>query len=61
MISIDLRVGPTGTGAAAPRLSPSYPQLTFDEHPALLVPGGDAGHVVVQTGNRPVLRSVPLP
>ncbi|AXG51473.1 hypothetical protein SLCG_0318 [Streptomyces lincolnensis] len=61
VISIDLRVGPTGAGAAAPRQSPSYPQLTSGEHPELLVPGGDSGHVVVRTRTRPVLRSIPLP
>lgn len=61
VITIDLREGPQATGTAAPRTSAPYPQTRSREHPALVVPGGDAGHVVVQTRTHRALRSVPLP
>ncbi|MFJ4980261.1 PQQ-binding-like beta-propeller repeat protein [Streptomyces coeruleorubidus] len=60
LISMDLRAGPEGTGAAAPRMSPPPQQAWDGERPALIVPGGDAGHVVVARIH-PALRSVPLP
>ncbi|WP_230528801.1 PQQ-binding-like beta-propeller repeat protein [Streptomyces coeruleorubidus] len=61
LISMDLRAGPEGTGAAAPRLSPPPQQAWDGERPALIVPGGDAGHVVVAARIHPALHSVPLP
>jgi hypothetical protein len=61
LISIDLHAGPDATGTAAPRTSPVYPQARPGENPELLVPGGDAGHVVIEPRIHPALRSVPLP
>ncbi|MEU6374985.1 PQQ-binding-like beta-propeller repeat protein [Streptomyces sp. NPDC046909] len=61
VISIDLHTGPDGTGAAAPRTSPVYLEARDAEIPSLVVPGGDAGHVVIKPRAHPALRSVPLP
>ncbi|MDN0194395.1 PQQ-binding-like beta-propeller repeat protein [Streptomyces sp. S.PNR 29] len=61
VISIDLHTGPDGAGAAAPRLSAPYPQTRSGEHPALIVPGGGSGHVVVEPRTHRALRSVRLP
>ncbi|MHB9858374.1 outer membrane protein assembly factor BamB family protein [Streptomyces sp. YIM S03343] len=61
VITIDLHAGPKATGAAAPRMSAPYPQTRDGEHPTLVVPGGDSGHVVVQARTHRGLRSIPLP
>lgn len=67
VITIDLHAGPDGTGTAAPRLSPAYPEARESVYPALIVPGADSGHVVVEATahHSPTahnaLRSVPLP
>jgi len=61
VITIDLHAGPQGTGSTAPRLSPAYAQARGGEHPALVVPGGDTGHVVVMARTHGSLRSLPLP
>ncbi|WP_030935106.1 PQQ-binding-like beta-propeller repeat protein [Streptomyces sp. NRRL S-646] len=61
VITIDLHAGPQGTGTAAPRMSPAYSQTRDGEHPVLVVPGGDTGHVVVMARTHGSLRSLPLP
>ncbi|MGQ4510747.1 outer membrane protein assembly factor BamB family protein [Streptomyces sp. DW26H14] len=61
LISIDLRAGPEGTGAAAPRFSPAYPDTDFSRYPSVVVPGGGAGHLLVQSTRVGTLRSVPSP
>ena len=61
VITVDLHAGPDGTGTAALRMSPAYPETRGSAYPALIVPGGDSGHVVVEAAARHVLRSVPLP
>lgn len=61
VLTIDLHAGPQGTGSAAPRMSPAYAQTRDGEHPVLVVPGGDAGHVVVMARTHGSLRSLPLP
>ncbi|MET7473632.1 PQQ-binding-like beta-propeller repeat protein [Streptomyces sp. NPDC005648] len=61
VITIDLHAGPQGTGSAAPRMSPAYSQTRDGEHPELVVPGGDTGHVVVMARTHGSLRSFPLP
>ncbi|WP_371667082.1 PQQ-like beta-propeller repeat protein [Streptomyces sp. NBC_00289] len=61
VITIDLHAGPDGTGAAAARMSPPYPQSRGGEHPALVAPGGRSGHGVVEPRAQPALRSIPLP
>lgn len=61
VITIDLHAGPDGTGAAAPRMSPPYPQSRGGEHPGLIAPGGRSGHVVVEPRTHHALRSIPLP
>jgi hypothetical protein len=61
VITIDLHAGPDGTGAAAPRIATWYPQTKSGEYPVLIVPGGDAGHVVVEPRKHRALRSIPLP
>lgn len=61
LISMDLRAGPDGTGAAAARTS-SPPARAWDgKHPALIVPEGDVGYVLVKQSVDAALRSVPLP
>ena len=61
VITIDLHAGPQGTGSAAPRMSPAYAQTRDGEHPVLVVPDGDTGHVVVMARTHGSLRSLPLP
>ncbi|MFC8433485.1 PQQ-binding-like beta-propeller repeat protein [Streptomyces sp. NPDC057253] len=61
VITIDLLAGPRGTGSAAPRMSPAYAQTRDGEHPVLVVPGGDTGHVLVMARTHGSLRSLPLP
>ncbi|MFE3850420.1 PQQ-binding-like beta-propeller repeat protein [Streptomyces griseorubiginosus] len=61
VVTLDLHAGPQGTGSAAPRMSPAYAQTRDGEHPVLVVPGGDAGHVVVMARTHGSLRSLPLP
>jgi hypothetical protein len=61
LITIDLHAGPDGTGAAAPRMSAPYPQTRSGEYAALILPGGGAGHVVVEPKAHHALRSIPLP
>ncbi|WP_020135193.1 PQQ-binding-like beta-propeller repeat protein [Streptomyces sp. 351MFTsu5.1] len=61
VLTIDLHAGPHGTGSAAPRMSPAYAQTRDGEHPQLVVPGGDTGHVVVMARTHGSLRSLPLP
>ncbi|WP_028807585.1 PQQ-binding-like beta-propeller repeat protein [Streptomyces canus] len=61
VITIDLHAGPKGTGAAAPRMSPAYAQTRGGEHPVVVVPGGDTGHVLVMARTHGSLRSLPLP
>ncbi len=61
VLTIDLHAGPHGAGSAAPRLSPAYAQTRGGEHPALVVPGGNTGHVVVMARTHGSLRSLPLP
>jgi hypothetical protein len=61
LISLDLHAGPTGTGSAAPRMSAAYAQTRDGEHPVLVAPGGDTGHVVVVARTHASLRSLPLP
>jgi hypothetical protein len=61
LISMDLRAGPDGTGAAAPRTS-SPPARAWDgKRPALIVPEGNVGYVLVRQGVDSALRSLPLP
>ena len=59
--TIDLHAGPHGTGSAEPRMSPPYAQTRDGEHPVLVVPGGNTGHVVVMARTHGSLRSLPLP
>ncbi|MFI6562319.1 PQQ-binding-like beta-propeller repeat protein [Streptomyces sp. NPDC050534] len=61
VITIDLHAGPHATGAAAPRMSAPYPQTRSGEYPLLVVPGGDAHHLVVKAQTHGSLRSLPLP
>lgn len=61
VVTLDLHAGPQGTGSAAPRMSPAYAQTRDGEHPVLVVPGGDAGNVVVMARTHGSLRSLPLP
>lgn len=61
LITIDLKAGPRGTGAARPRTTARFAQTSYSEHPVLLVPGEGTGHVVVQPGVHHALRSIPLP
>lgn len=61
LISMGLRAGPAGKGTAAPRLSPAYPETSGSRYPAVIVPGGGGGHLVVRTTVRGALRSVPAP
>ncbi|WP_284436215.1 PQQ-binding-like beta-propeller repeat protein [Streptomyces sp. TUS-ST3] len=61
LLTIDLHAGPQGTGSAAPRMSPAYAQTRDGEHPVLVVPGGDTGHVLVMARTHGSLRSLPLP
>ncbi|MFE3031730.1 PQQ-binding-like beta-propeller repeat protein [Streptomyces canus] len=61
VITIDLHAGPKGTGNAAPRMSAAYSQTRDGEHPVLVVPAGDTGHVVVMARTHGSLRSFPLP
>ncbi|MFF4028922.1 PQQ-binding-like beta-propeller repeat protein [Streptomyces sviceus] len=61
VLTIDLHAGPKGTGTAAPRMSPAYAQTRDGEHPALVVPAGDTGHVLVMARTHGSLRSLPLP
>ncbi|MFI5675446.1 outer membrane protein assembly factor BamB family protein [Streptomyces cellulosae] len=61
VITIDLRAGPDGTGAAAPRIAAWCPQTKSGEYPLLIMPGGDSGHVVVEPRKHRALRSIPLP
>ncbi|MFF0014311.1 PQQ-binding-like beta-propeller repeat protein [Streptomyces sp. NPDC005374] len=61
VLTIDLHAGPQGTGTAAPRMAPPYAQTRDGEHPTLIAPGGDAGHVVVMARTHGSLRSLPLP
>ncbi|MFF4798990.1 PQQ-binding-like beta-propeller repeat protein [Streptomyces sp. NPDC001351] len=61
VITIDLHAGPHGTGTAAPRMSAAYLQTRGGEHPVVLAPGGDTGHVVVMARTHGSLRSLPLP
>ncbi|MFF7070676.1 outer membrane protein assembly factor BamB family protein [Streptomyces pseudovenezuelae] len=61
VITIDLHAGPRGTGNAAPRMSAAYSQTRDGEHPALVLPAGDTGHVVVMARTHGSLRSLPLP
>ncbi|MFF4056062.1 PQQ-binding-like beta-propeller repeat protein [Streptomyces sp. NPDC001668] len=61
LITIDLHAGPRGTGSAAPRMSAAYAQTRDGEHPLIVVPGGDTGHVVVMARTHGSLRSLPLP
>lgn len=61
VVTLDPHAGPRGTGSAAPRMSPAYPQTRDGEHPVFVVPGGDTGHVVVMARTHGSLRSFPLP
>jgi hypothetical protein len=61
MITIDLRTGPHAKGDAAPRMSPAYPETVGSAYPALVLPGGDPDHVVIETMVHHILRSLPLP
>ncbi|MFF7945650.1 outer membrane protein assembly factor BamB family protein [Streptomyces griseorubiginosus] len=61
VLTIDLHAGPHGAGSAAPRMSPPYAQTRDGEHPVLVVPTGDTGHVVVMARTHGSLRSLPLP
>lgn len=61
VLTIDLHAGPQGTGTAAPRMSAAYAQTRGGEHPVLVAPGGDTGHVVVMARTHGSLRSLPLP
>jgi hypothetical protein len=61
VVAFDLHAGRTGTGDAAPRMSPRYAQARSGEYPRLFVPAGDPDHVVVQAATHRGLRSVPLP
>jgi hypothetical protein len=61
LLTIDLHAGPQGTGAAAPRMSPVHAQTRDGEHPVVVVPGGDTGHVLVMARTHGSLRSLPLP
>lgn len=61
VITIDLHAGPQGTGSAAPRMSAAYAQTRDGEHPVLVVPAGDTGHIVVMARTHGSLRSLPLP
>lgn len=61
VLTIDLHAGPQGTGAAAPRMSAAYAQTRDGEHPVLVAPGGNTGHVVVMARTHGSLRSLPLP
>ncbi|MFI5678347.1 outer membrane protein assembly factor BamB family protein [Streptomyces cellulosae] len=60
VITIDLHAGPQATGAAAPRMSAPYAQTRTGEHPVLVLPGADTGHVVVHALTHRSLRSIPL-
>ncbi|MFG2791100.1 PQQ-binding-like beta-propeller repeat protein [Streptomyces sp. NPDC048419] len=61
VITIGLHAGPRATGAAAPRMSEPYPQTRYGEHPLLVVPGGDTGHLLVVAQTHASLRSLQLP
>ncbi|WOX14904.1 PQQ-binding-like beta-propeller repeat protein [Streptomyces sp. N50] len=61
MISIDLHAGPHAKGAAAPRMSPAYPETVGSAYPAFVLPGGDPDYVVIETMVHHILRSLPLP
>jgi phage gp45-like len=61
VLTIDLHAGPQGTGTAAPRMSAAYSQTRDGEHPVLVAPGGDTGHLVVMARTHGSLRSLPLP
>ncbi|MEV3909868.1 outer membrane protein assembly factor BamB family protein [Streptomyces canus] len=61
VLTIDLHAGPRGTGTAAPRMSAAYAQTRDGEHPVVVVPDGDTGHVVVMARTHGSLRSLPLP
>ncbi|MGW0763559.1 outer membrane protein assembly factor BamB family protein [Streptomyces sp. NPDC002814] len=61
VLTIDLHAGPQGTGTAAPRMSAAYSQTRDGEHPVIVAPGGDTGHVVVMARTHGSLRSLPLP
>ncbi|MFJ6386399.1 PQQ-binding-like beta-propeller repeat protein [Streptomyces sp. NPDC091972] len=61
VITLDLHAGPRGTGSAAPRMSPVYAQARDGEHPVLVAPGGDTGHILVMARTHGSLRSLPLP
>ncbi|WP_329551118.1 outer membrane protein assembly factor BamB family protein [Streptomyces sp. NBC_00696] len=61
LISIDLHAGPKATGDAAPRMAPAYPETVGSAYPALVLPGGDPDHVVIETMVHHILRSLPLP
>ncbi|MET7451545.1 PQQ-binding-like beta-propeller repeat protein [Streptomyces sp. NPDC005574] len=61
VIALDLHAGPKGTGVAAPGMSAPYPQTRDGEHPLLVVPEGDARHLVVMARTHASLRSLALP
>ncbi|MEV6507395.1 PQQ-binding-like beta-propeller repeat protein [Streptomyces sp. NPDC051642] len=61
LISIDLHAGPHAKGAAAPRMSPAYPETVGSAYPAFVLPGGDPDYVVIETMVHHILRSLPLP
>ncbi|MFE7168763.1 PQQ-binding-like beta-propeller repeat protein [Streptomyces sp. NPDC057616] len=61
VLTIDLHGGPQATGGAAPGMSLPYAQTRDGEHPLLVVPGGDARHVLVMARTHASLRSLPLP
>ena len=58
LVSVDLRKGPNGTGADAPRLSPVYPEAAGGRSARLTAQGR---HVVMAPRIRPALRSVVAP
>ncbi|WP_240528658.1 PQQ-like beta-propeller repeat protein [Streptomyces humi] len=61
VITVDLHAGPRAAGSAAPGTSAPYPQTRDGEHPLLIVPDGDAGHLIVRARTHASLRSFPLP